>query len=86
MILILAYHNLINNIQCVYHYDAFEQALNNKQLCMINWCDDSLCEQQIKDTYHAKSLCIPEEIFGLKDEPCICGNSSKHKVLFGKSY
>lgn len=83
-----AYNSLISNICCPNNNEDFEQALNDKKLCYINWCESTECENKIKENNKAKPLCIPDDLdINLGDANCcICNNVSKLKVLFGRSY
>ncbi len=87
-----ASNNLMTNIIACSDINQFGAALDNKQLCYINWCNSNSCEDHIKEHYKAKSLCIPMDLtinltINLADNNCcICNNKSEMKVLFGKSY
>ena len=83
-----AYNELMTNISCPSDNVEFEQALNDKKLCYINWCESDDCENKIKENNKAKPLCIPDDLnINLLDNVCcICEKDSKLKVLFGRSY
>ena len=78
------------NISTPTNKNEFEEALNNKKLCYINWCQTETCEKSIKENNKAKALCIPLDLnIKLEDgKCCVCEDNSTQtvKVLFGRSY
>jgi hypothetical protein len=63
--------------------------LDDKKICIINWCGKEQCEEYIKEKTSAKSLCKPiYDKYTLKQlaTNCICGNNSIVRCLFGRSY
>lgn len=50
----------------------------------INWCGETSCEDNIKDTTGLKSRCIIED--EKAEGNCICGQTAKYKIYFGKQY
>lgn len=79
--------SLMTNINACITESEFEVALDSKKICYINWCNSKLCEENIKEKYKAKSLCIPFDLdIELNDAKCMCGNDAINKVLFGRSY
>ena len=92
-LLIKARNNLKNSITYPGTRDQFEADITDKKMCLISWCDVSICEENIKALTSAKSLCIPNDSdyfsdITLNDESkCIyCGQVAKVLCLFGKSY
>lgn len=89
---IKATDSLINNIVVCQNRTEFESAIDQKKLCFIKWCETDLCEDDIKKSFHAKSLCIPmtEDIQNIPlptGNKChICNKDAITNVLFGKSY
>lgn len=82
--------NLMENISTPSNKNEFEEALNNKKLCYVNWCQTETCEKLIKENNKAKALCIPLDLdIKLEDgKCCVCEADSTQvvKVLFGRSY
>ena len=64
--------------------------IENKKLCLAPFCNQTECENLIKEESGAKSLCIPTEneyIIDIKDKLCVkCGTLADTHCLFGKSY
>lgn len=83
-----AHNEMITHIQTPQNEVEFDQALNNKNICYIKWCDTEECEKNIKAKYHAKSLCIPTDLdIKLQGNKCrVCQKDAKLSVLFGKSF
>lgn len=78
---------LYNNITKPNSLSEFESNLNNKKMVLIKWCNTDDCHQNIKNKYHAKSLCIPDEIPEIANLNClVCNNPGKITVLFGRSF
>ena len=66
--------------------DEFIEIANNKPgFIKINWCGNTDCENEIKETTGLKSRCIIEEEKVNGNCP-VCGNKGKYKVYFGKQY
>jgi len=82
-----AEQNLLTSICTVHDRDEFAMELDNKKLCYMNWCGTDACENNIKEIYKAKSLCIPTKFNDLiGDKCCICDEAKISSVLFGRSY
>lgn len=82
-----AEQNLYSSIKTPHNENEFSLEINDKKICHINWCDNHECEIYIKDTYKAKSLCIPSELNKLNgNKCCICDRPKVIEVIFGKSY
>jgi prolyl-tRNA synthetase len=82
-----AEQNLLRSLSTPQNKEEFGMNLDDKCLCYINWCGSDACETNIKETYKAKSLCIPttfNELLG--DNCCICNEAKMSSVLFGRSY
>lgn len=90
---------LQDSIIRIKEWDEFLPALNNKNMILMAWCENSDCEEQIKKVTEerntsdevtvtgAKTLCIPFEMQESVNEVCIkCGKESKKNALFGRSY
>jgi prolyl-tRNA synthetase len=91
-----------SRIRRVYEWDGLVNALTDKCLVMIPWCQEVSCEESIKKrsaitsavvddkapSMGAKSLCIPFDQPEFSQEPlCVgCGKVSKEWGLFGRSY
>jgi len=79
---------LMSHIKTPYSEEEFGKYLDTKNLCLIRWCGLEECTKHIKETYKAKSLCIPLDlnITALGDVCCMCQNHANMNVLFGRSY
>ena len=79
-------------------FDELSREINNKNIVLAPWCQDSKCENEINEkttikengnvvTHGAKSLCIPfEEQLCSPIKCCNCNSNAKVYALFGRSY
>lgn len=70
-------------------WEQFENAIGDDKMCLIPWCNDVNCENDIKEKTFAKSLCIPTDIEYILNKVgnCVhCGKMGTTICLFGKSY
>lgn len=86
-----AHEKLVNSIAKPDNWNDFIDSVNNLKLCLIQWCNKTDCELEIKEKTGAKSLCIPtDEEFQLtitNQSICVhCGNPAVNSCLFGKSF
>lgn len=86
-----AKNELFSSISRPITINLFQQALDNKHICLIPFCLNTICENKIKNLTGAKSLCIPRDpridIKLHSDDLCIvCGSKALDYCLFGKSY
>ena len=67
-------------------YEEFKTIAKEKPgFIKINWCGDTVCEDQIKEETGLKSRCILED--EKPEGKCIvCGAPAEHKIYFGKQY
>ena len=79
---------LESNIKEVKNFKEFSDAIKDKKIVKINWCDRTECEEQIKEKLEGvKSLNIDLEKNPLYGEMCAnCGNEAKVICRFGRSY
>eukprot|EP00123_Amoebidium_parasiticum_P015370 comp22933_c0_seq1/m.36330 comp22933_c0_seq1/g.36330 ORF comp22933_c0_seq1/g.36330 comp22933_c0_seq1/m.36330 type:complete len:1363 (-) comp22933_c0_seq1:376-4464(-) len=92
---------LDRHVKVVEKWDDFVPALDAKCLCLIPYCQNKACEEDIKKrstrdeavdsnapAMGAKSLCIPFEQPGdVTGKPCVqCGQPAVNYTLFGRSY
>lgn len=66
----------------------FEKTIKDKRIVFMNWCNETSCEENIKNKTRATSRCIP---FGSEKQKIIgncpvCGKPAKVKIYFSKSY
>lgn len=66
---------------------SFEKTLKSNRIALIDWCNNSVCEEKIKNTYEGvKSINIPLNTKP-KGKKCIsCGQESQVRCFFGKCY
>lgn len=80
-------HKSINRVNT---WDEFLATTSNQRLCLVPFCNETVCEELIKEESGAKSLCIPKEnefIIDIVGKPCVkCGKEAKTHCLFGRSY
>ena len=79
-------------------FSELSREINNKNIVLAPWCQDSKCENEINEkttikengnvvTHGAKSLCIPfEEQLCSPIKCCNCNSNAKVYALFGRSY
>lgn len=63
--------------------------IDNGKLCLIGWCYQDQCEENIKAVTGAKSLCLPlkkKYQLSIDKMKCVCGQNSETSCLFGKSF
>ena len=70
--------------------EEFFSLLNEKTMCLIQWCNTTECEDKIKEETGAKSLCIPMDDdykLDLDGTPCMfCTKPTSISCLFGRSF
>jgi len=85
-----ATEQLENAVVKVGSWVEFVEAVDNKKLCLTAFCNQTECEEAIKEETSAKSLCIPTDenfVMDVSGMECIkCGISAQTHCLFGKSY
>jgi prolyl-tRNA synthetase len=69
-------------------YEQFKQVMESEQrgFILAHWCDNPECESRIKDETGASIRCIPIEAEAEEGACLLCGGSSSHRVVFGRSY
>ncbi|AYV84039.1 MAG: prolyl-tRNA synthetase [Hyperionvirus sp.] len=85
-----AYKKIYSSITDPQNLEALSDAFNNKQLCLINWCQTPACTDYLDHHFKAKSLCIPNDkaFPSISQNPLcvICNTTGKTSCLYGKSY
>lgn len=86
-----AKENLDQNICRAKTWDSFCTNINKSKLCLSPFCNQTICEENIKNDTGAKSLCIPdidgEYTYKISDLVCVkCSSRALVCCLFGKSY
>ncbi|OVE74805.1 proline--tRNA ligase [archaeon D22] len=66
----------------------FKAAIENKKMVFAPWCEETTCEEKIKDDLGGvKTLNMPFDQKELSDAKCAhCGKEAKVMCYFGKSY
>jgi len=77
---------LEESIKVIKSKDEFNNALENKKLIKMRWCDDRVCEAKIKEETGAKCITIPFEQEKISGNCPYCGKKSRVWAYFGKSY
>lgn len=95
-LLSLANDKVCNTIAAVTDRKSFRNAIKDKKVCLINWCNTDACEGRIKNKNGVKSFCIVDESSGLGarigstleagTECMFCRQPATVRCLFGKSY
>jgi prolyl-tRNA synthetase len=67
--------------------DEFKAYLDNTRgFALAGWCGSAACEAQVKDETKATSRNIPFNPATHKTTCIVCGDPSKHTVVFGRAY
>jgi len=78
---------LDDNTHSISSWDEFVQIMKTTRgFLRMFWCEDPVCEKEIKEKTKATSRCLPLEE---KEEEgvCVhCGKPSHHRWIFGQSY
>jgi prolyl-tRNA synthetase len=78
---------LDSNIVEVKDFKEFTKAIQQKKVVKIQWCNDTECEELIKDkTGGASSRCIPFDQEKVSGKCPHCGKDAKVWIYFSKSY
>ena len=84
---------LIENTRDAHTYDQFKEIMNTTRgFIRAFWCEDAVCEAEIKKETKASTRCLPAQAgLPLNSETekgvCIhCGKPANHKWLFAQSY
>jgi prolyl-tRNA synthetase len=68
-------------------WDEFTNIIENKQgFIKAMWCDETECEEAIKDETGASTRCMPFKQEHLSDVCVHCGKPAKKMVYFGRAY
>ena len=59
------------HLKTVSNWDEFMAALNNRDICLADWCDEKSCEERIKDQSKEESMKAMEEMN--EDETLLTG-------------
>lgn len=80
---------LIENTRDAHTYDQFKEIMNTTRgFIRAFWCEDAVCEAEIKKETKASTRCLPLPAEALaKEGACIhCDKPANHKWLFAQSY
>ncbi len=61
------------HLKSVTNWDEFMQALNNRDICLADWCDEKCCEERIKDQSKEESMKAMAEMN--EDEALLTGSA-----------
>lgn len=82
-----ALKQLLDAIVRTHNLEDFPKILANKKFCLSPFCGDQVCENTIKETTKAKSLCIPFENNEFPESKCVvCSQITDTGCLFGFSF
>ncbi|WP_373229554.1 proline--tRNA ligase [Cohnella sp.] len=67
--------------------DEYKSAIEEKRgFALAGWCGSEACEKQVKEETGATSRNIPFEPAETKSTCLVCGDPSKHTVVFARAY
>jgi prolyl-tRNA synthetase len=76
-----------DNMIVVDTLEQFKAFLDEKRgFALAGWCGSDACEAQVKEETGATSRNIPFEPIERKSTCFVCGEASKHTVVYGRSY
>ena len=61
------------HLKNVSNWEEFMSALNNRDICLADWCDEKECEERIKDRSKEESLAAMEAMN--EDEALLTGSA-----------
>jgi prolyl-tRNA synthetase len=68
-------------------WKEFEDIINKQEFVKTYFCNETACEEEIKDKNGATTRCIPFEDVDLKDKVCVyCKKPAKVQIYFAKAY
>jgi len=70
----------------VKNWDEFTKAIENKKLIKMNWCNETNCEEEIKDKTGASTRCTLLKKEKAQGACPHCGKKAKVVMYFSKSY
>jgi prolyl-tRNA synthetase len=62
-----------SHLKTVNNWDEFMSALNNRDICLADWCDQKSCEERIKDQSKEESMKAMAEMN--EDEALLTGSA-----------
>ena len=62
-----------SHLKSISTWDEFMAALNNRDVCLADWCDEKACEERIKDQSKEESMKAMEEMN--EDEALLTGSA-----------
>lgn len=78
---------LIENTRDAHTYDQFKEIMNTTRgFIRAFWCEDAVCEAEIKKETKASTRCLPLNSETEKGVCVHCGKPATHKWLFAQSY
>jgi prolyl-tRNA synthetase len=82
-----AFAFLQDNFFSVDTLDEYKAAMEKKRgFALAGWCGSEACESQVKEETGATSRNIPFEPAETKATCLVCGDPSKHTVVFARAY
>lgn len=77
---------LESNIIEVKNFNEFQKAIKNKKIARTSWCNETKCENEIKEKTSATSRCIILEKEKISGKCPNCQKPAKIKGYFARSY
>ncbi len=75
------------NTHNVQDYDEFKKVINKKRgFIRAFWCENSYCEEKIKEETKASTRCLPLNASEEKGKCVYCGKRAKYRWYFAQSY
>lgn len=68
------------------NFNEFAKAIQDKKIVKITWCNETKCEEEIKEKINASSRCIPLDQKKISGKCPNCGKPAKVQVYFARSY
>lgn len=69
-----------HHLKNVSTWDEFMTALNNRDICLADWCDEKSCEERIKDLSKEESMAAMESMN--EDEALLTGSAKTLCIPF----
>ena len=78
--------NLESDIIEVKNWNEFLNGIKNKKIVKTEFCNETSCENNIKEKTGASSRCIPLDSKKISGKCFSCGKPAKTKIYFARSY
>lgn len=78
---------LEENTHLIDSYDQFKDIMNTKKgFLKAFWCEDSVCEEKIKEETKASNRCLPIDAKEENGKCIYCGKDAKYRWIFAQAY